>query len=125
MAEVVGRELGLPAGADPGLRTGHDRGVVDDEVDGASRGGEALREPADAVEVGEVEVVHLDPVDTGECLLGGLAPSGGHDDLGTGAGQRARRLQAEARVTAGDKGELSGEVDPAQDVRRGVPGSEP
>ena len=40
--------------------------------------------------------------------------------MGAGAGERARRLQAEARVAAGDDRELPGEVDAAQDLVRGA-----
>ena len=61
----------------------------------ASRNRSAKR--ADAVEVGEVELVDLDAVDAGQRLPRGRGPPRGDDDLGPGAGQRAGGLQADAR----------------------------
>ena len=60
MAEVVGRELGLPARPDARLGTGHDAGVADEEVDAAAGRQEPVGEPRDAVKVAEVELVHVD-----------------------------------------------------------------
>lgn len=121
MAQVVGRELGLPAGADAGLRAGHDPGVVDEDVDGAVRGEEPLGEGADAVQVAEVELVHLDTVETGDRLLGDRPAPRRDDDPGTGLGERAGRLQAEPRVAAGDDRQLPREVDAVEHVVRAAP----
>ena len=70
---------------------GHDRRVVDEHVERAAGGEEALGEGADAVQVAEVERVDLDrrrarPAPRAACC----GPAGGHDDL------RARR-RASAR----------------------------
>lgn len=124
MAEVVGRELRLPARSDSGLRAGHDPGIVDQQVDGAAGSDEASGEAADTVEVGEVQFVDLHVVDADDRLLGGRATPGGNHDMRTGAGERPRRLQPDARVTAGDHRELSGQVDPPQHLLRGALGSE-
>ena len=47
-------------GPDPGLGQRHDPGVVDQQVDRAARGEEALGEGVDALLVAEVELVDLD-----------------------------------------------------------------
>ena len=72
---------------------------------GPARRDEPVGEPGDAVEVAEVELVHLDAVDAGQRLLGDRRAAGGHDDVGAGAGEGAGRLDADARVAAGDDGE--------------------
>ena len=120
MAEVVGRELRLPARPDARLRAGHDRRVVDQDVDAAPGVEEALGEGVDAVEVAEVELVDLDALDAGEHLARVLGPAGRDDDVRAGAGERARGLQAEARVAAGDDREPAGEVDAGEDLGGGA-----
>jgi hypothetical protein len=124
VAEVIGRELCLPARSDAGLRAGHDPGVVDQQVDGAARGDEPSGQATDTVEVGEVQLVDLHVAEADDRLLGGRAAPGGNHDVGARAGQRTRRLQPDARVAAGDHRELSGRVDPPQDLLRGALGSE-
>src|SRR5690349_6983613 len=58
VAEVVGGELGLPAGAEKGaLGQGHDPRVPDEDVDCASGGEEPLGEGPHTVLVAEVEGV--------------------------------------------------------------------
>lgn len=85
VAEVVGGELCLQSGADPGLGSGHDARVVDEQVDIAVRGEETLGEGAHTAEVGQVELVHLHTVDAVDRLLGGRAPPCGYDAPGAGA----------------------------------------
>src|ERR1700694_3592195 len=124
VAEVVGRELRLPPGADARFGTGHDCGAVDHDVGGSVSGQETLRESADAVEIPEVELVDLDAVDGRDRRLRGRGPTGWHDHVSTGAGQRARRLAAETGVPAGDERQLAGEVDSAKALLRGALGPE-
>ncbi|MBB5937720.1 hypothetical protein FHS42_004804 [Streptomyces zagrosensis] len=121
---MVHRKLRLPAWADPRLRTGHDRGVVDEEVDGAARSQRALGERPHAVQVSEVELIDLDAIDAGESLLGGGPPPRRDDHPGAGVGERARRLQPEPGVAAGDHGVGAGQVDAVQDVTCGASGAE-
>lgn len=124
VAEVVGRELSLPAGADPRLGAGHDARAVDDDVDGASGGEEPLGEGPHALQVTEVQLVRLDAVDALQGLAGGLrAPRRDHH-VGARAGQCPGRLQTDARIAAGDDRELAGEVDPLQDLVGGALGAE-
>ena len=54
MPQVVGGQLGFPARADAGLRAGHHRGVVDQQVDRASGVHQTLRRGAHARQVAEV-----------------------------------------------------------------------
>ena len=124
VAEVVGRELRFPARSDTCLGAGHDARVVDEDVDAAVRGQEAFGEGPYGVEIGEVERVDLDSLDAADRLPRGLRPPCGHHDTGARRRQRTRRLQAEARVAAGDDGELPGQIDAAQDFRGGAVGSE-
>ena len=58
--------------AHPHQRAGHDRGAVDQQVDRAAGGEEAVGERGDAVEVAEVELGDLHAVDARERLAGGV-----------------------------------------------------
>src|SRR3954452_5238339 len=80
VAEVVGRELALPAWSDAELRRRHDAGVVDEQIELAVGLEEELREAVDALDPGELgaRMVH---------------PSRGHDNAGSGALQRPHRLE--------------------------------
>lgn len=124
VTEVVGGKLRLPPRADPRLGAGHDPSVVDHDVDLATRGQEPLGETADAFEVGQVEVVGLDTLDALDRLLSGRPSPGGDHDAGSGTRQSAGRLQTKSRVATGDDRGAAGQVDPAQDVVRGAPGTE-
>lgn len=116
VAQVVGRELRLPAGADAGLRVGHDGCVVDQDVDRPPGGEEAVSGRADAAEVREVQLVDLDPLQTGELLAGMIRAACRHQDGGSGGRQRTGGREADAGVPAGDDGEHTGEVQAGQDV---------
>ena len=102
VAEMVGCELRLPSWTDAGLGTGHDPGAVDDDVGVAARGDEARGKCADALQVGQVELVDLDARDAVHRLVRGGRPPRGNDDMRAGAGQGARRFQAKAGMAAGD-----------------------
>jgi hypothetical protein len=92
MPEVVGRELRLPPGPDPGFGAGHHGGVVDQQVDLSAGREEAGRELPDAVEVSEVKGADLDrPRQLGKYLLGVLAAPRRYDDLRAGPGERPDR----------------------------------
>jgi hypothetical protein len=95
-----------------------------EDVDRAARVQEPLGEAADAVEVPEVQLIHLDAVDPGEDLLGVRPAAGRHDDVRAGAGERPRGLQPEAGVAAGDDREPPVEVDAVQDLGRRAAGAE-
>jgi len=73
---------------------------------------------ADTLDVGEVELVHLHAVDAIDGLLSRRAPPRGDDHVGAGAGERAGRLQTEARVAARDERDLAREVDAADHLAR-------
>jgi len=93
MAQVVGGELCLPTRPDPRFRNGHDGGVVDHDVDGASGSEEALGESADALEISQVEGVDLDAVKARDRFLSCRRPASRYDDVGAGAAEGARVLQ--------------------------------
>ncbi len=118
MTEVVGGELRLPARAEAGLRARHDAGAGDDDVGAASGREESLGESAHALQITEIEIVHLDALDAADRLLCRRSPPGGNDHVGACADERARRFQADARVAAGDDGEFAGEIRSEQNLRR-------
>src|SRR5262245_41365768 len=120
---MVGRELRLPARADPGLRGGHDRRAADHDVDAAPAVQEPVGEGPYAAEIAEVESVDLGPVDAGQRLGRGIRPSGWNHDVRTGTGQCADGLDADPGVAAGDDRELAGQVDALENLRRGAPGA--
>ncbi len=115
VTQMIGRELGLPAGSEQRpLGQRHDSGVVDDDVDGAARGQEPFGERPDAFLVTQVERVDLDDAavpDAGQCLTRGVWTAGRYDYAGTGPGERARGLQPQAGVTTGDHSEPAAQVD--------------
>ena len=123
VAKMVGCELGLPSLADAGLGARHDPGAVDDDVGVASRGDEALGKGADALQVGQVELVDLGALDAAHRLTCRRWPPRGDDDMSAGAGQRARRFQAESGMAAGDDRHISAEIrgPPALPSRSFVP----
>src|SRR4051794_19498401 len=117
---MVCRELELPARADARLRCGHDPRVVDEQVDGAVAGEEALGEDADAVEVGEVERLDLHARQAGERGLGAVGSPGRHHHLGPRRGQRTHGLDADAGIAAGDDCVPIFERDALQDLGGGA-----
>ena len=66
MTKVVGRELRLPAVADPSLWAGHDPGAVDDDVDRAAGVEQALRELGHAGQVTKVKGIDLHAIDVSD-----------------------------------------------------------
>ena len=90
---MIGGELRLPPGADPGLGARHDPGVGDQQIDVPTRRQEPFGERGDTVEVGQIELVDLDTVDTLQSVGSrGGAPGRDHD-TGAGADQGTGRLQ--------------------------------
>jgi hypothetical protein len=124
VAKVIDRELTLPARTDSGLRSGHHARIGDQDVDGASRGQEPLRESVHAGQICEVEFVHFDTVDTGQGTAGSLRVAGRDDHPGTGLGQRPGGGQTEARVSAGHDGEDAVQVDSGEGVVGGAVNAE-
>src|SRR5262249_37584114 len=102
VTEVVRGELRLPARADARLRASHDPGVVDDDRDAAAAGEEAITERMDGRQVPEVELIDLDAVDAVQRLRRSVTAAGRNDDVRAGSGERSGRLEADARVAAGD-----------------------
>ena len=127
VTEVVGRELELPALARVLLRRRHDAGVVDEDVQRAVPPG---HERGDRRPIGELERRHVDvAVPGGGRDAGGDPPAGlhvphGQGDPGAGAGQRPRRLHADAGGRAGDDGPPARQVDAGCHLGRGGPGPE-
>ena len=104
MAEVVRRELQLPALRRTGLRQGHDPGVVDQDV---QRSVPAIDEGRDRRPVGEVQRCDQDLLVAGGREVAGGALAGveitdGEGHLGAGARERSGRLDADAGGSAGD-----------------------
>jgi hypothetical protein len=124
--EMVRGELRLPAGADPHLRGGHDRGIVDQDVEAAVGREEVLGERPHAVEVGEIQRGDLDGSQAArvECGTGHLRASSRHDHGGSCADEGGDRLDAEPGVAASDDGQLSLQIDAGHDLRRCRSGSE-
>ena len=118
VAEVVGGELRLPARPHPRLRAGHDRRVVDEDVDAAPVVEHLPGERPHAVERAEVELADPRALDPLEHLGGVLRPPGRDDHLRARAAQRAHGLQPEARVAAGDDREATAEVDALEHLGR-------
>jgi hypothetical protein len=117
VAEVVDGELGLPAaGPDPGQLVGHHGRVVDEHVEAAARGQEAVGEAPHAAQVGQVEGGDLHPRHVADLLFGLPGPPGGHDHGRARGAEPAGDRGADARVAAGHDGQLAGEIEAGQDV---------
>ena len=93
MAEVVDRELCLPARTDAGLRAGHDPGVGDDDVERPAGLEKAGGECSNARQLRQVQFVHLCVGKIVQRLLRCGAPSRGNDHLGSGVSEGAGGLQ--------------------------------
>ena len=98
--------------------TGHDPGVMHEDVKGEGEGKEGVGEGADRREGGEVEGVSGKEGDEGvrvlgAHVLGGASGGGGiaarEDDARAAERERARRLEADAAVGARDDGDAAGE----------------
>src|SRR5438477_3081957 len=114
VAEVVGRELQLPAVGRVRLGRGHHAGVVDEEV---QRAVPALDELGDRLVVGELEVRGGYLVaDLVRGLLAGFEVANRDRDLGAGNGQRSRGLDPDPGRAAGHDGALAGEIDALDDL---------
>ena len=68
----------------------------------------------------EVELADLDAVEPVERLLGRVGAPRGHDDARAGADERARGLEPEAAVAAGDDREAAAEIDALEHLGRGA-----
>jgi hypothetical protein len=115
VTEEVGRELQLEAvDALHAQGRGHHPGVVEQHVEGRVVGEEAVGEGRHRVEVGQVEVSHLERRRgvLGQDLLHGLGALGGvahrEHHLRPRAGQPAGGFFTRAAVGAGDDAELAG-----------------
>ena len=85
---------------------------------------EPFGERADGAEVGEVELIDLDPGYAGERPLRRVRPESGDDDPSPGLGERAGRGESEAGVATRDDGGPAGQVDAGDDIRGGAVGAE-
>ncbi len=110
VAEVIGRKLRLPSGADARFGASHDPGAVDNEVGVAAGSDKTVGERADASEVGQVEFVDFHTVDASDHRTCDRGPSCGDDDVRAGTRKGARCFQAEAGIAAGDDRELSRQI---------------
>ena len=115
VAEVVGRELHLPALFSP-LEVGqsHHAGVIDEQVE---RPAPVRDEGGDGGLVGEVESLDVNggvaggSGDVGGDPVAGVGVAHGERDFGARAGQRTCRLDPDARRTAGDDRAPAREID--------------
>jgi hypothetical protein len=125
VAEVVGGELLFVAACVEDPRTGgHDAGVVDQDVQGASRGAVPRCERVDRCRVGKVEVVGLDVVDAGECGGGAVGMAHADEHRGARAGQCAGGFESNAAVSCRDDDVVAGQVDARKHVLGGGRGGE-
>ena len=94
---------------------GADAGVVHQDVDGADLGLRVGHRGADAFDAGHVEAddvrVAALALDLRAQVLELLDAARGQHHGGTGAGQHARELRAEAARSAGHQGDTPGQVD--------------
>jgi hypothetical protein len=106
--QMIDAELHLVTLDGPPVRTDHDAGVVDEQVEAAELSVNLLAERAHRVQVGQVEVLDVDAVvlayldDLLGGLLGVLHVLAGHDDVGAAARKVQRGLVADARVGTGN-----------------------
>jgi hypothetical protein len=114
VAQVVGRELHLPALRGPTQVGQYHAGVVDQQV---KRPGPFRDERGDGRSVGEVEPANTDGTvaggdgDVGGGPVAGVGIPHGERDFGARAGQRPRRLDTDPRRASGDDRAAAGEVD--------------
>ena len=112
MAHMVDAELGFPARADPRLRTGHDAGIVDQQVEVAVAVADLPGEPAHRGQIRQIHRRHGHiAVDARQALLRLVRRADRHDDRGPLGRKRAHRLQPDAAIAAGDDGGLARKVD--------------
>ena len=88
----------------------------------------ALQKPfgerPDGDEVGEVELVNLDPGCAGERVLRHIRPASWDDDPSPRLGESEGRRETDAGVAARDDSCLAGEVDAGEDVSGRAVGAE-
>lgn len=123
MTQVVGGKLRPPAGPHPGLGTGHDRGIGDQDVQGVAPAPEPVRERPDGGElgeVGEIDLVDHDLLHAGQCLPRPLGPTGRDHDPSSGAHERAGGREPQAGIHARDDRRPPGEIDPGENVVKGA-----
>ncbi|MCG7421458.1 hypothetical protein MHY29_01150 [Micrococcus sp. ACRRV] len=113
MAEVVDRELALPARANAAQRRGHDACGGDHDVEAAGDAPDSLGSAGNGAQVPEVEAGYLlDPVRR-RCRAG--TPDRCNHP-GTRSYEGLDSLRAEAGRAAGDQGDPTGQVDALQGV---------
>ena len=122
---MIGRELRLPPGPDPGLGARHDPGVGDQQINPPTRRQEPFGERGDTVEIAQIELVDLHTVDTCQRLGSRGGAAGRHHDTGAGADQGAGRLQPNARVAAGHHRQPASQIDAFEHVGGRRRGTEP
>ena len=121
VAQVVDPELGLPAGADPHQRGGHDPGVGDQQVQPVPPIGHLRGEPPDGSEIGQIHRGGGHGAgQAGECVGCLLRRSHRNQHLGPVCGQRLRRLQAQPAVAPGDDRRRAAQVDAGEYLCPGV-----
>ena len=105
VADVVGRQLRLEPARVAHQRRRHDPGVVHQHVQRAARGHEARGKRVDRRGIEEIETLDLDAREPGQRRARRVEGPRADDHRRAGLGQRARGLEADARMTAGDEGE--------------------
>ena len=116
MPEVIGRELRLPTRPNTRLRDAHHGSIVDQDVNAAPRRQKSLSKTTNAAEVSQIELLDLDPGDTGERLASVLRAPRRNHHRSTRSRQSARRCQTDAGVAAGDHHQLAMQVNPAENI---------
>ena len=121
---MIGRELRLPPGPDPGLGARHDPGVGDQQINVPIRCQEPIGERGDTVEIAQIELVDLHTVDTCQ-RLGSRGGRRAGTTTRAPAPIRARRLQPNARVAAGHHRQPASQIDALEHVGGRRRGTEP
>ena len=123
MTEVIGGELGLPAAGQTRLRTGHDRRVIDQQVDPALRGEKTCGEAFDAAQIAQIQGLNLDLAgqiaERRQFISRVLYTACRHQHRGAGGGQSTRRLQTQTGIATGHDGGLSRQIDVRHGLHRG------
>ena len=119
MAEMVCRKLAFIAARIPCQRVGHDRGIVDQDVDLCGVCRHIKRKRIDRRRVAKVQRQDRHAIDPRQISGGGIGPSRADDDCRAGPRQRADRFEAKPRIAAGDERGLPGQVNARNDVGRG------
>jgi hypothetical protein len=126
VAQVVGGELEFVAARiPPQVVQGHDTGIVDEDMEGQPRVKEVLGEGIDGRRIGQVHRLNFNTsANLGGIPAGAFDIAGRHDHPCARQGERSRRVETKAGVTARDDGYFSNQTDARDDIRSGRGGGE-